>query len=152
MEQRRTVQNKATGQTITFGVQVVSEDKFAHLGAIVQNDKEKMYIMRGYTNDMKGTKIPDNMVVKPMNGRYFTKRDGEDWAMKSTDRCPTCGICKACASSGPAGLHCQFCKEKEQYYKCPWMGEKFGARRWIEAEWILRMCGMTHLEAGADRI
>jgi hypothetical protein len=55
MERTTTVQNKTTGQTITFGVRVVSEDKFAHLGAIVRNDEGKMYIMRGYTNDMKGT-------------------------------------------------------------------------------------------------
>jgi hypothetical protein len=64
---------------------VVSEDKFACLGAIIQNDNGKRYIMRGYTGNMKGTKIPDNMVVKPINGRYFTQQDGEDWVMKSTD-------------------------------------------------------------------
>jgi hypothetical protein len=100
MERRLTVQNKATRQAITFGVRVVSEDKFAHLGAIVQNDEGKRYIMRGYTDDMKGTKIPDTMVVKLMNGRSFTQRDSEDWAMKSTDRCPTYGVCKACTISG----------------------------------------------------
>jgi hypothetical protein len=131
---------------------VVSEDKFAPFGAIVQNDEGKMYIMRGYTDNMKGTKIPDNMVVKPMSGRYFTERDGEDWAMKSTDRCPTYGVCKGCTSSGPAGMHCQLCKEKEQYYKCPWIGEIHGGKKWIDEEWISQMCEMTHLEAGADRI
>jgi hypothetical protein len=151
MERMSKVQNNATGQAITFGVRVVSEDKFAHLRAIVQKDEGKRYIMRGYIDDMKGTKIPDNMVVKQMNRRYFRQQDGEDWAMKSTDRCPTYGICKACASSRPAGMHCQLCREKEQYYKCPWIGDMFGARKWIDAEWIL-MCEMTHLEAGADRI
>jgi hypothetical protein len=75
MEQTTTVQNKATGQTITFGVQVVSENKFAHLGAIVRNDEGKMYIMRGYTENMKGTKIPDNMVVKLINGRYTSRNE-----------------------------------------------------------------------------
>jgi hypothetical protein len=111
-----------------------------------------MYIMRGYTDDMKGTKIPDIMVVKPMNGRYITERDGEDWPMKSTDRCPTYGLCKECASSGPAGMHCQLCKDKQVYYKCPWMGGMSEPRKWIDAEWISRMVKMTHVEAGADRI
>jgi hypothetical protein len=92
----------------------------------MQNDEGRMYIMRGYTDNMKGKKIPDNMVVKP-----FTSIDGEDWAMKSTDRCPRYAVCKACASSGPAGMH--------------------GEKKWIDAEWISRMCEMTHLEAGAHR-
>jgi hypothetical protein len=146
MERTSAVRNKATGQEITFGVQVVSGDKFARFGAIMQNDEGRMYIMRGYTDNMKGKKIPDNMVVKP-----FTSIDGEDWAMKSTDRCPRYAVCKACASSGPAGMHCQLCKEKEQYYKCPWIGEMHGEKKWIDAEWISRMCEMTHLEAGAHR-
>jgi hypothetical protein len=81
-------------------------------------------IMRGYTDDLKGTKIPDNIVVKPMNGRYITARNSKDWLMKSMDRCPTYGICGNCASSGPTGMHCQFCKEKVRYYKCPWMGSR----------------------------
>jgi hypothetical protein len=132
---------------------VVKEDKFAHLGAIAKNEEGKMYIMRGYTDDMKGTKIPDNMVVKPMNGRYITERDAsKDWPMKSTDRCPTYGLCKECPSSGPAGMHCQLCKDKQVYYKCPWLGGMSEPRKWIDAEWISRMVEMTHVGAGADRI
>jgi hypothetical protein len=109
------VQNKATGQVITIGVRVVKEDEFAHLGAIAKNEEGKIYIMRGYTDDMKGTNIPDNMVVKPMNRRYITEQDGKDWAMKSMDRCPTYGLCKECASSGPTGMPCQLCKDKQMY-------------------------------------
>jgi hypothetical protein len=96
---------------------VVTEDNFAHLGAIAKHKDGKMYIMRGYTDEMKGTKIPDNMVVKPMNGRYLTDQGSKDWLMKSLDRCTTYGICGTCACSGPAGMHCQFCKQKERYYK-----------------------------------
>jgi hypothetical protein len=69
METTLRVRNKATRKGMTIGVQVVREDKFAHLGAIARNDEGKRYIMRGYTDDMKGTKIPDSMVVKPMNAR-----------------------------------------------------------------------------------
>jgi hypothetical protein len=49
-------------------------------------------------------------------------------------------------------MYCQLCKEKQAYYKCPWMGGMSEPRKWIDAEWISRMCEMTHLEAGADRI
>jgi predicted phosphodiesterase len=66
------VRNEATRIVFTIGVQVVTEDNFAHLGAIAKLKDGKMYIMRGYTDEMKGTKIPDNMVVKPMNRRYIT--------------------------------------------------------------------------------
>jgi hypothetical protein len=66
------VRNEATGIVLTIGVPMVTEGNFAHLGAIARNNEGKMYIMRGYTDDMKQTKIPDNMVVKPMNGRYIT--------------------------------------------------------------------------------
>jgi hypothetical protein len=66
------VRNKATGKVFTIAVRVVTDDKFAHLGAIAKNNEGKMYIMRGNTANMSGTKIPDNMVVKPMNGRFIT--------------------------------------------------------------------------------
>jgi hypothetical protein len=106
------VENKATEKVMTIGVQVVREDKFALLGAIAKNDEGKMYIMRGYTDDMKGTKIPDSMVVKLMNGRYFMEGDSKDWPMKSMDRCPTYGVCTLCGSSGPAGMHCNSAKKR----------------------------------------
>jgi hypothetical protein len=67
------VRNEATGKVLTIGVRVVTEDKFAHLGAIAKNGEGKMYIMRGYTANMSGTKIPDSMVVKPMNGTFITE-------------------------------------------------------------------------------
>jgi hypothetical protein len=42
------VQNEATGKVFTIGVRVVTEDNFAHLGAIARNNEGKMYIMRGW--------------------------------------------------------------------------------------------------------
>jgi hypothetical protein len=146
------VQNKATGKVFTIRVRVVKDDNFAHLGAIVKNKEGKMYIMRGHTANMSGTKIPDNMVVKPMNRRFITKQDGKDWPMKSMDRCPTHGICGLCACSGPAGMHCQFCEWKDRYYKCPYMGSVYKPMKWLDAEWNSRMMGTVHVEASADRI
>jgi hypothetical protein len=150
------VRNEATGKVFTIGVQVVTEDKFAHLGAIAKNGEGKMYIMRGYTADMSGTKIPDSMVVKPMNGRFITEQDGKDWPMKSMDRCPMYGICGLCACSRPACMHCQLCEQNNRYYKCPWMGSVYEGvyepPKWLDAEWISRMMGTVHVEASADRI
>jgi hypothetical protein len=146
------VRNEATGKVFTIAARVVTEDNFSHLGAIARNNEGKMYIMRGYTANMSGTKIPDNMVVKPMNGRFITERDGKDWPMKSMDRCPTYGICGNCACSGPAGMHCQLCKQKDRFYKCPWMGSVYEPQKWLDAEWISQMMGTVHVEASADRI
>jgi hypothetical protein len=47
------MQNEATRKVLTIGMRVVTEDKFAHLGAIAKNEEGKMYIMRGYTANMK---------------------------------------------------------------------------------------------------
>jgi hypothetical protein len=44
-------------------------NKFEHLGTIARNNEGKMCIMRGYINEMAGTKIPDKKVAKPVNGR-----------------------------------------------------------------------------------
>jgi hypothetical protein len=146
------VQNKATRKVFTIEVRVVTDDKFAHLGAIAKNNEGKMYIMRGDTANMSGTKIPDNMVVKRMNGRFITEQDGKDWTMKSMDRCPTYGICGLCACSGPAGMHCQFCERTDRYSKCPYMGSGFKPMKWLDAEWISQMMATVHVEASADRI
>jgi hypothetical protein len=72
---------------------------------------------------MAGTKIPDKMVVRAANRRWFTNEEEQNFKLKSMlDRSPAYGICGVCADSGPAGMHCQFCKEKQVYYKCPWAG------------------------------
>jgi hypothetical protein len=60
-----------------------------------------MYIVREYKNEMRGKKIPDNMVVRADNGRWFTHDEVENFVMKSTSLCPTYGVCDHCFGSGP---------------------------------------------------
>jgi hypothetical protein len=125
----------------------------AHLGAIARDSNRKnVHPMRGYTDEMGGVKIPDNKVVKLMNGRFITKHNGPNWTRKSMDRCPRYGICKTCMGSGPSGMHCQKCRINNTYYQCTWRGSQSEPKKWINMEWILRMMETTHMEARAGRI
>jgi hypothetical protein len=103
----------------------------------VWNSKGNLYIMKGYKNEMQGTKIPDNMVIRAANGRWFTEEEVQNFKTKSTDRCPTYGLCEQCLGSGPTGMHCQVCKKPNDYYRCPYMGTF--EKKWLDAEWISRM-------------
>jgi hypothetical protein len=62
---------------------------------VVRNNDGHMYIMREYKEEMAGKKIPDNMVVRPANGRRFTRDKVQNFVMKSTPRCPTYGVMQA---------------------------------------------------------
>jgi hypothetical protein len=63
------------------------------------------------------------------------------------------GLCKATyTGSRPSGMHCQICRMKDDYYKCPWKGNQYTGQKWMDAEWILRLLGTTHIEERADRI
>jgi hypothetical protein len=79
-------------------------------------------------------------------------QDGANWMRRSTDRCPTYRICIGCAGSGASGMHCQKCKMKERYYRCPFIHCEYTMQKWMGAEWILRMLQTTHMDARADRI
>jgi hypothetical protein len=52
-----------------------------------------MYIMREYREEMAGM-IPDEMVMRAANGRWFTNEEIQDFKSKSTPRCPTHGVCE----------------------------------------------------------
>jgi hypothetical protein len=54
---------------------------------VVRNSDGHMYIVREFKEEMKGNKIPDDMVVRADNGRWFTKNEVENFVMKSTPRC-----------------------------------------------------------------
>jgi hypothetical protein len=116
----------------------------------VRNSKGNLFIMKGYKNEMQGMKIPDEMVIRAANGRWFTEEEVQNFATKSTDRCPTYEICEKCLGSGPTGMHCQVCKKHNDYYQCPYMG--VFEKKWLDAEWISRMPRSTHYEARADMI
>jgi hypothetical protein len=73
---------------------------------------------------MAGTMIPDEMVVKATNGRWFTKEEVQNFKLKSTLQCPTYSVCDLCFGSGPVHMFCQKCKkEKSEIYYCEEKGK-----------------------------
>jgi hypothetical protein len=116
----------------------------------VRKNEEKMYILKGYKDEMKGTKIPDDMAVRAANGRWFTGEEVNDFKNKSMDRCPTYGLCNGCSGSGPSGMHCQVCMMSNNHYLCPYMG-RF-EKKWLDVEWLSCMMRTIHIEAKADMV
>jgi hypothetical protein len=114
---------------------------------LVRNSDGDMYIVREFSKEeMRGKKIPDNMVVRAANGRWFTENEVENFVMKSTPRCPTYGICAQCFGSGPVHMLCQKCRNMSEIYQIPRRNGKF-----IDVEWISRFFGTSHLDVRADR-
>jgi hypothetical protein len=105
-----------------------------------------MYIVREYRDEMAGTKIPDKMVVRAANGRWLPNEEVQDFEKKSTPRCPTYGVCESCYGSGPMHMLCQKCRNKDEIYMIVMRNGKF-----LDAEWILRLFGTSHLDVRADR-
>jgi hypothetical protein len=108
---------------------------------VVRKSDGHMYIVREFKKEMRGKKIPDDMVVRAENGRWFTKNEVENFVMKSTPRCPTYGVCRHCFSSGPVHMWCQICRNKHEIYMIPERNGKF-----LDAEWISRFFGTSHLD------
>jgi len=119
-------------------------------GDIVQAPNGEMYLIRGFTDDMKGIKIPDELVIRAQNSRYWDRRNEEEMKQlkKSTGRCPTYGNCNRCSGSGLVGMYCQVCKDPNYGYNVMFYD---GQRYIIDAEWFSRFMGATHMEAFADR-
>jgi hypothetical protein len=113
---------------------------------LVRNSDGHAYIVKGFKDEMKGKKIPDDMVVRPENGRWFTENEVNDFVMKSSPRCPTYGVCSFCFGSGPVHMLCQKCRNKDEMYLIPKRNGKF-----LDAEWISRFFGTSHLDVRADR-
>jgi hypothetical protein len=116
---------------------------------VVQNSDRHMYIVREFKEEMRGKKIPDDMVVRAKNGRWFTQNEVDNFVMKSTPRCPTYSVCQHCFSSGPVHMLCQICKTKGHRYFIPRMNGVCG--KFLDAEWISRFFGTSHLDVRADK-
>jgi hypothetical protein len=69
--------------------------------SVLRNSKGHVYIVREYKEEMAGTMIPVEMVVKATNGRWFTKEEVQNFKLKSTPQCPTYSVCDLCFGSGP---------------------------------------------------
>ena len=111
-------------------------------------DGVSKYFIREYKEEMSGQDIPYKWVVESRNGRFFEANEEFEFWKKSTLACPTYGLCKMCFGSGPVGMHCQICKMNDNYYK---VVLKKRDRKILDAEWISRYFGTTHLVAKADR-
>jgi hypothetical protein len=90
--------------------------------------------------------IPDNMVVRANNGRWFTHDEVENFMMKSTPRCPMYGVCDHCFGSGLGHMLCQKCRTKGQRFIIAKRNGKI-----LDAEWVSRLFGRSHLDVRADR-
>ena len=89
-----------------------------------------------------------NGLSNPETGDFFREDEAIRFWEKSTTACPTYGLCKWCFGSGPVGLHCQNCKKDDCFYK---VVMKKRDKKILDAEWISRYFGTTHLVAKADR-
>jgi hypothetical protein len=105
-----------------------------------------MYIVREYKEEMAGKKIPDKMVMRAEIGRWFTNEEVQNFKLKSTPRCPTYGVGDQCFGSGLVHMLCQKCRDKSQIYMIVKRHGKF-----LDAEWISRFFGTSHLDVRADR-
>ena len=104
------------------------------------------YMVEGYTEAMGHGVIPDELVIKPMNGVYWTDAD-PPMKVLSRDRGPTYGTCSSCCGSGPVGMYCQICRN--EYCKYRVVRIMHGAC--INSEWIAKIAGATHLRDRVDR-
>jgi len=95
-------------------------------------------------------KIPDELVIRAPNGRYWDRRNENECKQlrRSTGRCPTYGNCDRCSGSGPVGMYCQVCKDPYYGYNVMYYDSQ---RYIIDAEWFSRFMGATHMDAFADR-
>jgi hypothetical protein len=97
--------------------------------------------------------IQEMDVVRPIN-HMFTVKDvdnPDEWNRKSSMCCPTYGNCSSCGRSGPAGMACAFCNDRDAGYMCYYIGKK-GGRQWIDAQWLaVKLFREGHVTAMANR-
>ena len=104
------------------------------------------YMLRDYDESMAGMIIPDHLVTRAPNGRFWKHEENVLLKIHSMDRCPTYGFCDRCCSSGPVGMHCQKCKSRYFKYRVIKRGGKI-----LDATWVSRFFQATHMDALADR-
>jgi hypothetical protein len=80
------------------------EDPDPHAFVLAPDGVSK-YIVRKYTDNMKGQDIPQECVVKSKHGRLFRETEAIRFFEKSTAACPMYGVCYWCFGSGPTNMH-----------------------------------------------
>ena len=91
------------------------------------------YMLRDYDESMAGMIIPDHLVTRAPNGRFWKHEENVLLQIHSMDRCPTYGFCDRCCSSGPVGMHCQKCKLRNYKYHVIRRSRKI-----LDATWVSR--------------
>jgi hypothetical protein len=137
---------KRSGNEFSGTLRLVKRPTSGPVPEMVRDSNGHAYIVRPFKEEMIGKKIPDDMVVRAANGRWFTAQEVIDFQMKSTPRCPTYGVCTTCLGSGPVHMLCQKCKRSWEMYWIPKRKEKI-----LDAQWISRYFGTSHLDVRADR-
>jgi len=69
------------------------------------------HVLLNYANYEEDEDIRDEDVIRSKQGSLHTEEEIAAFKLKSKDRCPTCGNCNRCWSSGPVGEMCTFCTE-----------------------------------------
>lgn len=68
-------------------------------------------VIAGGANFNADAFIPDDLVVRALNGALFYVNHLVNWR-QSSQRCPTYGNCPSCFSSGPLGTICTNCSDR----------------------------------------
>jgi hypothetical protein len=127
--------------------EVITRVKRTPENGYVRAPNKQLYILRWYREDLEGMDIPDEYVVKPANGRWFTEKEIGEFSKKSTMEVPTYGLCEQCFGSGPNHSYCQSCRKKDCVYLTVVHTRTY---KMLDAEWISRFFGTTHMIAKAD--
>jgi hypothetical protein len=108
------------------------------------------YVMPNFRQELLGKLLPEEATSRAPNGRWWRVQDFPLMRQKSMLRCPTYGNCDRCFSSGPMNGYCRECVMRGQYYALVRVDVE-GELRMVDAEWISRFFGRSHLPAMADR-
>jgi len=68
-------------------------------------------VLVNYANYEEDEDIRDEDVIHSKQGFFCTEEEIAAFKLKSKDRCPACGNCNRCWSSGPVGKMCTFCTD-----------------------------------------
>jgi len=68
-------------------------------------------VLVNYANCQEDEDIRDEDVIRARQGFFCSEQEIAAFRRKSNNRCPTCGNCNKCWSSGPVGKMCAFCAD-----------------------------------------
>ena len=109
--------------------------------------------LRNYRKDQEGQDIESEDVMRANNGKWCTEEETKAFVEKSIARCPTCGTCLRCMSSGPVGKTCNSCKTCDSNFPVIMVIPTFTGRQWVvDSKNLARLFKAEHEVAKADRM